>query len=102
MALFCSACGKIVNVKYCRHCGQELDKDTINLLLIKLSYSTCFPMKIEVIVEMSWMKLIKDFRTFCKYPAMFLFRRAPHRRKKEHPRLTLKLNFFKLEPPYLF
>ena len=28
MALFCSACGKIVNGKYCRHCGQEADKDT--------------------------------------------------------------------------
>ena len=31
MALFCSACGKIVNGKYCRHCGQEVDKDTKSL-----------------------------------------------------------------------
>ena len=31
MALFCSACGKIVNKKYCRHCGQEVDKDTKSL-----------------------------------------------------------------------
>ena len=28
MALFCSACGKIVNGKYSRHCDQEVDEDT--------------------------------------------------------------------------
>ena len=31
MALFCSACEKIINKKYCRHCGQEVDKDTKSL-----------------------------------------------------------------------
>ena len=35
MALFCSACGKIVNGKYCRHCGQEVDKDTKSLEIEK-------------------------------------------------------------------
>ena len=31
MALFCSPFEKIVNGKYCRHCGQEVDKDTKSL-----------------------------------------------------------------------
>ena len=72
------------------------------VLLIKLSYSICFLMKIEVIVEMSWMKLIKDFHTFCKYPAMFFCSRPPHGRKKEHPKVNIKTDFLKTHTPYFF
>ena len=46
-------------------------------------------MKIEVIVEMSWMKLVKDFYTFFKYPAMFFCSRPPHGREKEHPKVNI-------------
>ena len=56
---------------------------------------------LEVIVEMNWVKLTNGFHTFYEQPVTFFFR-EPSRRKKAHPKVSIKTDVLEIRPSPTF